>query len=94
MLVIFVMMIGVLLGMIFYPIRYKVTINRATFICTLILIFIMGVNLGQRENFLEELATLGIEGLVLSIVPIICSTIVVYFLTQRFFKNEMEGDKK
>ena len=50
-------------------------------LCTCSLIFIMGVKLGARDNFLEEITTLGFQSLIHAIVPIIFSIILVYFMS-------------
>ena len=56
--------------------------------CTALLIFAMGVSLGSREDFFRELAAMGWEALVLSVLPIVGSTICVYFLTERFLPKK------
>ena len=54
-------------------------------VCTLLLIFSMGVLLGSRENFLEELSTLGIQSVIFFLLPSVGSVLLVYPLT--FFRK-------
>ena len=77
-----IMMIGVL-------ITYKLGIGKFAklngsiqLLCTCSLIFIMGVKLGARENFFEEISTLGLQSLVYAIIPIVFSIILVYFMSK------------
>lgn len=56
--------------------------GRIQLLCTLSLIFIMGVKLGSRENLWQELELLGIQSLVYALVPIVFSIIVVYIFSK------------
>ena len=60
-------------------------------VCTLFLIFSMGVLLGSRENFLEELSTLGIQSVIFFLLPSVGSVLLVYPLTRRFLENKKTG---
>ena len=44
------MLIGFVTGRVF-PARYKTFNERVQLLCTLVLIFVMGVGLGQRDGF-------------------------------------------
>ena len=57
-------------------------------LCTFILIFAMGVMLGKKENFLEELSSLGLSSFLFFLIPAGCSIGAVYFLTKHFMKND------
>ena len=50
----------------------------------------MGVMLGKKDNFFEELSSLGLTSFLFFLVPTVLSVILVYCLTQKF----MKGDKK
>lgn len=68
-------------------------------LCTLILIFSMGVMLGQRENFLKDLGSLGITSFLFFLIPTLLSILLVYILTKHFMKpsthlSEKETEKK
>lgn len=55
---------------------------------TMLLIFSMGLMLGQKENFLQEVATLGTTSFLFFLVPTVLSIVVVYYLTTRFMRKE------
>ena len=57
---IIVMILGIIAGR-FYPENRKGINERLQLFCTLLLIFLMGVSLGQREGFFSELAVLGTQ---------------------------------
>lgn len=66
-------------------------------LCTLLLIFSMGVMLGQKENFLSELSSLGLKSFLFFLIPTLVSIILVYILTKRFMENkhsDSEGEDK
>lgn len=85
--VILVMCAGVLVGRRFFPEKYRKINEKIQVACTVLLIFSMGVMLGQRDNFLEELSSLGIQSFLFFLVPTVCSVILVYVLTQAFMKK-------
>ena len=89
--VIVIMCIGVLAGKFLLPRN----LNRWNQIlqvgCTLFLILSMGVLLGSRENFLEELSTLGIQSVIFFLLPSVGSVLLVYPLTRRFLENKKTG---
>ena len=47
---------------------------------------------GKSENFINELANLGITSFIFFFVPTILSIIVVYFLTKRFMTDKERKD--
>jgi len=53
----------------------------------------MGVMLGKRENFMQELSILGVESFIFFIIPMIFSVVLVYFLTKIFMRKKQEGNK-
>lgn len=94
-----VMGIGILAGRFLVSPKMKKLNEKISFLCTLLLIFSMGVMLGQKDNFLEELSTLGITSFFFFLIPTILSVLVVYILTRRLgerkekkaFKEVTEG---
>ena len=61
--------------------------------CTLSLIFSMGVMLGQDDNFFDKLFTLGWESFLFFLVPSVCSVILVFILTKRFMDDKRKKEK-
>jgi uncharacterized transporter YbjL len=81
------MAVGVLVGLKFFPEKYKKYNNWFQLGCTALLIFLMGVTLGSKENFFEQLSELGLQALILTVLPILCSAAVVYLLTRNWDKK-------
>ena len=93
--VIVIMCIGVLAGKFLLPRNLNRWNQILQVVCTLLLIFSMGVLLGSRENFLEELSALGIQSVIFFLLPSVGSVLLVYPLTRRFLehKKDWKGEK-
>ena len=92
--VILIMCLGVLVGSRFFPKQYKKLCERLQVVCTLALIFCMGVMLGQRPGFLQERGQLGLQSLVFCLVPVAFSVLFVYLLTCRFMNGQVKRNKR
>lgn len=88
--ILIVMALGIAVGRWLFPDGYQIWIARLQVLTTALLIFSMGVMLGQRENFLRELAEVGWTSLLFCIFPIFFSLVIVYWLTDRFMENTQE----
>lgn len=84
--ILIVMCIGVLIGNRIYPADKKKLNEYIQLICTLLLIFSMGVMLGNKDNFFQELTSLGLSSFLFFLIPTVLSIILVYFLTNHFMK--------
>lgn len=92
--ILLIMCMGILIGNRLFPQKWKSLNEKLQVVCTLLLIFSMGVMLGCRENFLEELAQLGWQSLLFCLIPIAFSVLLVYLLTKRFLKpKKKEGEE-
>lgn len=87
-----IMILGVGVGRIF-PVRHKKKNERVQLLCTLLLIFSMGVGLGQRDGFFSELFILGMQSFLFFLLPTILSVVVVYLLT-RYLMDGTRGKKE
>ena len=56
------------------------------------LIFIMGVSLGSRVNFFNELAELGWKSVLYMLSAVAGSTLIVYGLTKVFMKSKEDKE--
>lgn len=95
--VILIMLAGVIIGYRWFPEKYARKNTLLQMSCTAVLIFAMGVKLGSRENFLEELTSMGFTSVLFAVIPILFSVLLVYILTERFLKKtsqdqHTEGD--
>lgn len=88
-----IMGIGIFIGAKVFPQKWKSYNEKIQLVCTLLLIFSMGITLGRRENILQELSEIGWSSLLLAVIPIIASVIIVYFLTEWFMKPKKGGKK-
>ena len=86
--IIIIMCIGILAGHFIVPKKLKHWNQRISFFCTLLLIFSMGVILGQRENFLKDLISLGMVSFLFFLIPVSLSILSVYILTKRFMEKK------
>lgn len=91
--VIIVMCLGILAGRFLVPKGARKGNDRISMVCTALLIFSMGVMLGKKEHFLEELSSLGLSSLLFFLVPTALSILVVFFLTKKFMQKD-KSDKK
>ncbi len=82
-----VMGIGILVGSKFFPEKHKKKNEKMQIVCTVLIIFSMGVLLGKRENFIQELSTLGFTSFLYFLIPTVFSTLIVYLLTMLFMKK-------
>ena len=92
MLILCIMAAGVFLG---YKFELKKTMKvneKFQMAATGVLIFIMGISLGQREGFLNELLELGWKSIVFTVAAVAFSVLFVYLLSNAFLKGT--GGKK
>ena len=47
----------------------------------------MGVTLGSRDNFIQDLSDLGLQSLLFCLIPAIFSLLLVFFLSRRFLER-------
>lgn len=92
--VLIIMCIGILVGRFIMPNKAKTSIDLISLTCTFLLIFSMGVMLGNKNNFINELATLGFSSLIFFLVPTLLSIILVYILTKHFLVKKTKEESK
>lgn len=88
MLVMLIMLIGILIGMWIFPAEYNHINMKLQTLTTAALIFSMGVSLGSRPDFLEQLGTIGLRSLTLAVSGILFSTLIVWMLTRKWEQHE------
>lgn len=91
--IILIMLLGVLVGH-WFPARHKKKNDWFQIICTTLLIFCMGVTLGSRENFIQDLANLGLQSLLFCLIPAIFSLLLVFFLSRHFLEKPKNQEDK
>lgn len=91
-----VMCIGIIVGNRLLSDKHKRKNEYLQTVCIVLLIFSMGVMLGARENFLQELLSVGFQSILFCLIPSVLSLFLVYFLTKRFMNrnnSKERGDK-
>ena len=86
--ILLVMCVGILVGAKVFPRKHSKIIERLQTVTTVLLIFSMGVMLGRRENFLQELAQVGWRSFVLCLLPVVGSVALVYVLTRSMAREK------
>lgn len=84
--ILIVMCLGILVGRFILSRRIQKGNEWLSLICTFVLIFSMGVMLGEKENFLEELSYLGFSSFLFFLIPTALSIGIVYILTKHFMR--------
>lgn len=82
--IILVMLVGMAVGHFLFLKSWKRANEILQLLCTLGLIFSMGVMLGRKEHFLDELFSLGIVSFLFFLIPTALSVLLVYYLTKHF----------
>ena len=90
---ILIMFAGVLVGAAVFPQNLKKWNSRLQLGMTALLIFTMGVSLGSRPGFLEELGAIGLKSLIFALLPILFSVALVYPLSKRYLERPEEGEE-
>lgn len=92
--ILLIMGVGVLVGNRFFPKKLRKPNDIAQLVCTTLLIFSMGAVLGSRENFLNDLFSLGWTSFLFFLIPSVFSTVLVFLLTKKFLpKQKKRGEK-
>ncbi len=92
--ILLVMLAGMAVGRFLFPDKAKRGNERLALVCTLVLLFSMGVMLGQRDNFLQDLFSLGAASFLMFLVPTVVSIVVVYLLSERFLVKKHRSGKE
>lgn len=80
--------LGILIGFKWFPEKWHTNNARFQLIATGLLIFSMGVSLGKDPDFMNKLGNLGLESLLYALIPILFSTILVYYFTKKYLEGK------
>ena len=92
--IILIMCVGILAGRLLRKKPIKKINEKLQLACTLLLIFSMGVMLGRRETFWQDLSSLGITSYLYFLIPTALSIDFVYYMTERFMKQEKRTESR
>lgn len=88
--ILLIMTIGIAVGWYVFPDKWQSKNEKIQLISILVLIFCMGVSLGNNPHFMSDLMQLGIKSLVFSILPIIGSIGFVYVLSEKYLQERKD----
>ena len=94
MLILAIFAAGILIGFRWFPERWKRFHGAVQLGCTAALVFCMGVMLGSREHFWSELGRLGLDSLLLAVVPMAFSAVLVFFFRRWWEKRRANREDK
>ncbi len=81
------MFAGIALGYLLRETRTAAFFCRLVMPCILALLFCMGALIGNNKVIMDNLDTLGLQGLILAVCAMIGSSIVVTIIVRLFFKD-------
>ncbi len=81
------MFAGIALGYLLRETRTAAFFCRLVMPCILALLFCMGALIGNNRAIMDNLDTLGLQGLILAVCAMIGSSIVVTIIVRLFFKD-------
>lgn len=90
--ILFFFIVGILIGGIFKLNKFTKTNSYLQIVAIAVLIFSMGAMLGQREDLIGELKSLGISSVLFFIIPAVCSILLTYFVTRKWDKKGKAED--
>lgn len=85
-----IMLLGAILGYFLLKIKEPLRLciinynNKIQLISVALIIFIMGINLGSMENFVQKMIMLGGQSFIFAIIPTLFSIIIVYVFSKLF----------
>ncbi len=92
--ILLIMFIGVLIARKWGSPKYKKVFEYLQLGATLLLVFALGASLGKMENLAQQIRVFGVDSLFLSIIPIIGSVLVVWWLSACFLVPRDNGESK
>ena len=86
--VLVIMTSGILLGFVLRSkVRFIKVINSMTIWIIFTLLFFMGISVGSNVEIMNNITTLGMQGLILALVAILGSVLLSWIVYNIFFKS-------
>jgi len=86
--VLIIMTVGIIVGLL---LRKKQNIvnyfNKSIIWFVVILLFLMGISVGVNNKIMDNLSSIGLQGLILSLTAILGSSVLSYIVYTLFFKK-------
>lgn len=86
-----IMFVGIALGYLVRKVRGIEHVSSTTMLTIVLLLFVMGCEIGGNPRIVENLTSLGVEALLLSVSATLGSILMAWAVYCRFFRGK-EGD--
>ena len=93
MLILLLMALGMVIGWRRLPEKLRIVNGWLQYVCIAVLIFAMGVRLGNDPAFFENLLSLGGKSLLFAVLPIAGSVVLVWLLCRKTLCGKGEEEK-
>lgn len=85
-LVVAIMLSGVLVGYLFKAKELKF-LSKIIMTAIYLLLFFLGVTVGSNPDIMNNLTTIGVDGITIAVVSVLGSSLAALFVYNKFFKN-------
>ena len=87
-----IMFVGIALGYLLRSVRWVGRVSTTTMATIVLLLFVMGCEIGSNPRIVENLASLGVEALIVAVAATVGSVVAARIVYDRFFKGKEGGD--
>lgn len=91
MLTIALMCVGIAAGKWLFPRKGKTANSRLQTALTILLIFTMGVSIGQNDDLLQNIASIGLDSALFCLLAMAASILLVYLATRKLLPRKKAG---
>ena len=89
-----IMFAGIALGYLVREVRGVERVASTTMLTIILLLFVMGCEIGGNPRIVENLTSLGVEALLISVAATLGSVLMAWVVYRRFFRGKEGGDAK
>ena len=89
-----IMFAGIALGYLVREVRGVERVASTTMLTIVLLLFVMGCEIGANPRIVENLTSLGVEALLISVAATLGSVLMAWVVYRRFFRGKEGGDAK
>lgn len=92
--IILIMFSGIALGYLLRKVRWVAHVGTTSMVTILLLLFVMGIEIGGNDRIIDSLASLGVEALVVAVAATLGAVVAARIVYNMFLKNGVGGDEK
>lgn len=86
------MFVGIAVGYLVRKVRGVEHVSSTTMATIILLLFVMGCEIGSNPHIVENITSLGVEALLLSVAATLGSVVAAWLVYRRFFKGKEGGN--